>query len=131
MNHFPNGLPQLDLLPWSHSNSGRRVWTLTRDLVYISPSEGEITCPAGTITDLGSIPRFAYNVISPSDVPEAFVVHDYTYHVRMFPRITCDRLLIEIMRLIGRSAIERRLVFWAVRLGGRGGYGKPQIYRVT
>jgi hypothetical protein len=40
---------------------------------------GEITVPAGYITDLASVPRLAWAIIAPFDVARAAVVHDILY----------------------------------------------------
>ena len=40
---------------------------------------GEVTVPAGYITDLASVPRIAWAVIAPFDVARAAVVHDILY----------------------------------------------------
>jgi len=40
---------------------------------------GEVTVPAGYITDLASVPRLAWAVIAPFDVARAAVVHDILY----------------------------------------------------
>jgi hypothetical protein len=74
-----------------------RNWTLDADLSYqcdtISQDEinllreckvrvtddGNITVPAGYVTDLASVPRAAWAVISPFDVARAAVIHDLLY----------------------------------------------------
>jgi len=40
---------------------------------------GEISVPAGYITDLASVPRLAWAVIAPFDVARAAVIHDLLY----------------------------------------------------
>ena len=42
-------------------------------------NKGEITVPAGYITDLASVPRICWAFIAPFDVARAAVVHDILY----------------------------------------------------
>ena len=74
-----------------------RNWTLNAALVYdcdtLSETEikllrecnvsitdtGKITVPAGYVTDLASVPRAAWTIISPFDVARSAVVHDLLY----------------------------------------------------
>jgi hypothetical protein len=42
-------------------------------------NKGEVTVPAGYITDLASVPRLAWAVIAPFDVARAAVIHDILY----------------------------------------------------
>ena len=86
MAHF-NGFLDATFLP-------PRNWTLDKDLSFksdaIKDNEVEklrhckvsigddrtITVPAGYITDLASVPRSIWAVISPFDVARAAVIHD-------------------------------------------------------
>ena len=85
-----NGLLDATFLP-------PRNWTLDKDLTFTSDTiknyeitmlrncnilisdEGTITVPAGYITDLASVPRPIWAVISPFDVARAAVIHDLLY----------------------------------------------------
>ena len=46
--------------------------------VNISES-GRITCKKGMKTDLASVPRVVWNVVSPWDIARAAVIHDHLY----------------------------------------------------
>ena len=85
-----NGLLDATFLP-------PRNWTLDKDLIYDCDTlsekdikmlrecnvrvsdDGKITIPTGYITDLASVPRAAWAVISPFDVARAAVIHDLLY----------------------------------------------------
>ncbi len=89
MAHF-NGFLDATFLP-------PRNWTLDKDLSFKSDTikdneveklrhckvsvgdDGTITVPAGYITDLASVPRSIWAVISPFDVARAAVIHDLLY----------------------------------------------------
>ena len=89
MAHFSGFLDATFLPP--------RNWTLDKDLSFKSDAikdneveklrhckvsigdDGTITVPAGYITDLASVPRSIWAVISPFDVARAAVIHDLLY----------------------------------------------------
>lgn len=89
MAHF-NGFLDATFLP-------PRNWTLDKELTFKSDAikdneveklrhckvsvgdDGTITVPAGYITDLASVPRSIWAVISPFDVARAAVIHDLLY----------------------------------------------------
>jgi len=74
-----------------------KTWILERDLTFITKSlkkedisilqkigvnisdEGKITCVKGMKTDLASVPRSCWSIISPWDVARAAVIHDHLY----------------------------------------------------
>jgi hypothetical protein len=84
-----NGLLDAIFLPprnWVLNNALKFIADLTE--VEISKlnrcdvkvkDNGEVTVPAGYITDLASVPRIAWAVIAPFDVARAAVVHDILY----------------------------------------------------
>ncbi len=54
------------------------ITTLKQIGANISES-GRITCKKGMKTDLASVPRFAWNLVSPWDIARAAVIHDHLY----------------------------------------------------
>jgi hypothetical protein len=118
------------------TRNGRCIWRLTRPLSYDVGAEGSgetITIPAGFITDLASIPAFAWPVF-PADGPyaKAAVVHDYGYSVagvmpdgRRYSRRQIDDIFREAMAVVGVSRWRRMVIYAAVRVGGRPGWGAP------
>lgn len=80
---------------------------------------GIIIVPAGFVTDLASIPRLFWNILPPfGKYTEAAVVHDWVYRQHLFPRATCDAILLEAMQLCGVNWISRQLIYRNVRAFG-------------
>lgn len=65
---------RLKLCLLSTYNGSRRQWILLEPYRYY-----HITVPAGYQTDLATVPRLLWSVLSPSEVAEAAVIHDYLY----------------------------------------------------
>lgn len=125
------------------TGSGRCEWKVIEPLVYDvgAESSGEaITVPAGALTDLASIPRFAWSLGFPPDGAwaKAAVVHDFLYKTRgactlngavwrtreaPYVRAEADRILREAMGVLGVPAWQRFVIWAAVRFGGARGWG--------
>lgn len=115
---------------------GRSLWALQKPMTYLAgPDRKEvITVPAGFVTDLTSIPRFAWTWYPP-DGPwvKAAIVHDFLYDTagkgrwfnrghldRTYTRREADQYLKEGMEDRGVGGWERNVIYGAVRLfGGR------------
>ena len=52
---------------------------LLKDVGVNISSTGRITCKKGMKTDLASVPRIVWNLISPWDVARAATIHDHLY----------------------------------------------------
>ena len=95
-------------------------WILTGDYVYQSALPESfpslVTVPAGFVTDLASIPRIARLAIPKNGRHrKAAVIHDYLCRLGLnFSRRLADRIFLEAMKVCGVSAIQRRLMYWAV-----------------
>lgn len=84
-----------------------------------------ITVPKGFTTDLASVPRLpgAYLVFANRGRRSA-ILHDYLYSQQV-DRKRADRIFLAAMENeVG--AIPRRLMYWAVRLGGGAYYQSHQ-----
>jgi hypothetical protein len=119
---------------------GRRVVRITKGFRYYVGRECSslyVDIPEGFETDLGSIPRLFWNLISPdSPWSSAYVVHDWLYRDAGPSRAICDRVLYEALGVPQRietdggefqvvMPIEQRIaVYRAVRLGGWRAYRK-------
>lgn len=116
---------------------GRCQWELLADLAYDVGEEGSgvtIWARRGSRTDLASIPRLAWSLLPP-DGPwlKAAVIHDALYrtqgelerlgHPQPFTRKEADKILREAMGVLGVAGWKRAVIYRAVRLGGRGGWG--------
>lgn len=105
-------------------------WTLDEDMVHHDRVFGRIVVPAGTETDLDSVPRlpFAYWLTKNASV-EAAVLHDSLYkagHISFVPlsRADADAIFLRAMRRESVPWWQRRLVWLGVRLGGWVPWGK-------
>jgi hypothetical protein len=119
---------------------GRRFVRITRGFRYYVGRECSslyIDIPEGFETDLGSIPRIFWGLISPdSPWASAYVVHDSLYRDAGPSRAMCDLILYEALAVPQRieeedrelqvtMPPERRIaVYRAVRIGGWRAYRK-------
>jgi len=100
-------------------NDGRGAWRLTEPFVYQSDIAGNITVPAGFVTDFASVPRVPVAFWLTGDTAhDAAVVHDYLYTTGQVDRATADAVLLEAMALSGIPAWRRYAMYWAVRAFG-------------
>lgn len=87
------------------------------------PSTDVIRVPAGTVTDLASVPRLLWALFPPHGRwAKAAIIHDYLYANAIGSKAYADRTFLEAMEVLGVSWMVRRLMYWAVRIGGRGSY---------
>lgn len=118
------GVFQGHLLLTPHGKKNRRVvWELVHEFGY-----GPIMVPAGTLTDLASVPRLAWSLFPPDGVwLEAAVIHDYLYATKglngVWSRKEADDLFLEAMKELGVNKLDRTCIYRAVRLGGSFGWG--------
>jgi hypothetical protein len=106
-----------------------RIFEITQPFRYIS-SIGLITVPVGFLTDGLSIPRVFWNLADLSPYSSAFpagLIHDFLYskaNRRALTRAECDRIFHEAMQDIGVGWLTRRIIYRAVRIGGRRSFKK-------
>jgi hypothetical protein len=123
------------------TRDGRSLWGVERSLTYRTSIGGEatITVPAGFVTDLASIPRFASPALPP-DGPwtKAAVIHDFLYATAgtgvwkghasglsvpgYYTRAAADDILREAMADRGVDVARRNIIWAAVRAGGARGW---------
>jgi hypothetical protein len=107
----------LFLMPrWDHD---QRTWVTHRDFAYEIGSKGSglrIVVPAGTDTDLATVPRLLWPLIPPHDpqYAAAFVLHDYLCRWHGFSRVMADAILYEALRVLGASVLTATIAYWAV-----------------
>ena len=119
---------------------GRSLWGMHDVLVY-SPGDwtDTVTVPKGFVTDLASVPRWAWMLIPP-DGPwvKAAIVHDYLYSTggtgkwkkhppsitrpEHYSRAEADFIMREAMENRGVGWFVRNLIWLAVRVGGASGW---------
>jgi hypothetical protein len=97
----------------------QRTWITSRAFSYEIGTKGSgltITVPAGTDTDLATVPRFLWPIVPPHDpqFAAAFVLHDYLCRWHGFSRVMSDAILYEALRVLGASIFTATLTYWAV-----------------
>jgi hypothetical protein len=112
-------------------------YVLTDDLEFGRPNGEVVIVPAGTVTDLDSVPRLPVVYILAKDRARASAaLHDgLYYHGTLRPggaeisRAEADQVFMEAMvaeRLPGR---HRWLIWAGVRIGGRGAWNRHRSAR--
>lgn len=104
-----------------------QLYELRAPFECVLPDGRRLTVPAGYLTDFASIPAAALWYVD-DDAPEILygsIVHDWLYSCQgatgdgqNFTRRAADELLRASMLACGASAMEARVVYAAVRLGG-------------
>lgn len=106
---------------------GRNLWELTEPYMYPLGVNTPIIVPKGYITNFGTIPiRFCYLIITPDEMREAAVVHDFLCNENFkldgeptysgFSRRVADAILLDHLRKIGIGWSRAFSVYCAVRL---------------
>ena len=116
---------KLDVEPLDEFVEGRRIYRLLKDFTFTSEEYGVITVPAGFKTDFASVPTIVRSVF-PTDgkYMEAAIVHDYYYAYGIGTKKLADRIFKHAMKLSNVSPVRRWIMYWCVRLMGRGQFGK-------
>ena len=98
-------------------------WELRSDL-KITFNNKTFKVPKKFKTDFASIPKFLWNIFSPTDerYGKAAVVHDYLYSEGYFEREICDKIFLEAMGVLGAPTYLKYLFYWNVRLFGKSYY---------
>lgn len=83
-----------------------------------------INVPAGFVTDLASVPRIFWSLMPPDGrYAKAAIIHDYLYDNALRTKREVDRIFLDGMTVLGVPKWKRTVMYWAVRLFGRGKYG--------
>jgi hypothetical protein len=85
--------------------------------VTVTLSTGQpLTIPKGYVTDLATVPRLCWGVISPSGRHDlACLVHDYLLDTG-YSRKQADKQLLHFLRLTGVHPVKTYLMYFFVRL---------------
>lgn len=96
-------------------------WVVLSALRYRG-RQGCVDVPRGFITDLASIPQALRNVFNVNGRSrKAAVLHDYLYCTRGLGRLSraeCDALFLDALSDCSVDALQRRLMWAGVRVGG-------------
>lgn len=104
---------RLKLILLSTYNKSRRTWILAEDFMMV---------PKGFKTDLASVPRLMWWFLSPTEIAEAAVVHDFLYSIK-YNRKKADIILYDLCRET-EGRVKSYLIYLAVRLFGWRSYYK-------
>ncbi len=124
------------LIP-EENRQNRRIAALAANfgfVAYLSKRKKiAVVVPEGYVTDFASIPGFAQGIISPfGRHSEAAVVHDWLYTLGTpgdeTGRRLADRTFRRALHLVGVGFVRRYIMYAAVRMGGKSGYGLDSDY---
>jgi hypothetical protein len=128
------------LSPWELTNRGfvnrrRAIFLLQEEIRFSSDiANDDIVVPVGFMSDLASIPKVAWGIFMAPDDPRVELggwVHDLLYctvgqykpGIIPLTRKQCDQILaFEAMSELGANKFQQRMVYHALRLGGRGSF---------
>ena len=98
-------------------NSGLPTYRLVKGFMFEVGPGFTVEIPAGTSTDLASLPWPIRNWFKPSDSrwAQAAVVHDYCCSNRLFSRSLCAHLFMEGMLTLGCPAAMAWLLYVGVK----------------
>lgn len=107
-------------------NSRRQLYELREPFTLRSPAIGEITVPAGFVSDFASVPRAALWYVDDDDPAILYgsIIHDWIYSqlgqlgALCLTRAQADDLLRQTMLACGARPAQAWVVYQAVRLGG-------------
>ncbi len=124
------------LIP-EENRQNRRIAALAANFGFVAQLSKRkkiaVAVPEGYVTDFASIPGFAQWMISPfGKHSEAAVVHDWLYTLgtagKEKERKLADRTFRRALHLVGVGFFRRWIMYAAVRMGGKSGYGLESDY---
>lgn len=108
---------------------------LLEPLVFIRANGDVIRAPVGGTTNGFSVPRCLQNVVPPTGGDWfSSILHDSAYQKELqvcvenkwipagYSKKQADSLILEAMTAQGTNRVIRQVVYWAVRLFGRGNF---------
>lgn len=107
-------------------DEGRSLFMLNEPYVYRIGPNCRVVVPANYVTNFGTIPRWFAWIVSPAQLREAAIVHDYMCNETFTPkdagmnsgysRWLADAVLYEAMARMGFGWVKRTLVYAGVRM---------------
>ncbi|MED62060.1 DUF1353 domain-containing protein [Salmonella enterica] len=93
---------------------------------YLSDDNSDvISVPAGFITDLVSVPRIFWTLLPPDGkYAKAAIIHDWMYDNALRTKKEADKIFLDGMTVLGVPRWKRTIMYYAVKLFGRGMYGR-------
>jgi hypothetical protein len=97
---------------------------ITKDFRYQYKADDIIEVPNLFRCDGASIPKWAWTVIGHpfKEYLEAAVIHDYLYRNSIGTKSHADKVFLQAMKDLKVNIVKRRLMYWAVVVGGRGSW---------
>lgn len=97
---------------------------------YLSDDNSDvIEVPVGFVTDLATVPRIFWILLPPDGkYAKAAIIHDYMYDNALRTKKEADKIFLDGMTVLGVPKWKRTIMYWAVRLFGRGMYEKGRNY---
>ena len=96
-----------------HNDDDEILFRLLRDLRYKTMDGAVYVVPQGFISDLGSIPRVFWNIISPSNFVSAYILHDWLCNADWIGRSDANKILYEALKLSHCSQWKASAIYWA------------------
>lgn len=103
----------------------RRLFRLTEPFeFYREEDETEVIhVPKGFVTDFSSVPKFLWPIENPlGPSAKAAVLHDYLYVHAVKNKAYADKVFLEALKVLGVPNLKRHLLYYTVKLFGRGEY---------
>lgn len=103
-------------------------WRVVQEFSYFTdalPERTVIVVPAGSITDLTSVPRLLWTIFPPiGKYAKAAIIHDYLYDQALYSKAIADSVFYEAMGVLEVPQWRRWVMYQAVKWFGRGNYQK-------
>ncbi|EGV2929238.1 DUF1353 domain-containing protein, partial [Salmonella enterica] len=96
---------------------------------YLSDDNSDvIEVPAGFVTDLATIPRIFWTILPPDGkYAKAAIIHDWMYDNALRTKKEADLIFLDGMTVLGVPKWKRIIMYYAVRLFGRGSYSERNV----
>ncbi|EGW3281002.1 DUF1353 domain-containing protein [Salmonella enterica] len=110
---------------------GHYLWRVHEPFeFYLSDDNSDvISVPSGFVTDLATVPRIFWMLLPPDGkYAKAAIIHDYMYDNALRTKKEADKIFLDGMTVLGVLKWKRTVMYWAVRLFGRGMYEKGRNY---
>ncbi|EMQ9351071.1 DUF1353 domain-containing protein [Salmonella enterica] len=93
---------------------------------YLSDDNSDvIEVPAGFVTDLATVPRIFWTLLPPDGkYAKAAIIRDYLYDNALRTKKEADLIFLDGMTVLGVPRWKRTIMYYAVRLFGRGMYNR-------
>jgi hypothetical protein len=102
-----------------HQNPDGRTFTTDNEFKFVTKAGWVITVPAGTVTDLASVPRIFWTILpSWGTYTDAAILHDHLYRYQPCTKREADDVLLEAMIDTNVVPWQRFVIYEGVRLGG-------------